>query len=81
MKLDKNNISTIIVWISAIITPIIVEYGITIDQATVTAILWAIYLLIVTIYSSRNPNTMEILGNAPANIDSSEQVLNDEYEV
>lgn len=74
MKLDKNNISTIIVWISAIITPIIVEYGITIDQATVTAILWAIYLLIVTIYSSRNPNTMRILGNAPANIDSSEMM-------
>lgn len=80
MDLNKNNISTIIVWLSAILTPIIIQYGIQIDETTLTAILWGAYLLIATIYSSYHPNKLEILGNAPTNINPIEPVLNDEYE-
>lgn len=64
MEYDKNNISTIIVWLSAILTPIIIQYGININEATLTAILWGAYLLIATIYSSYHPNTMPALGNS-----------------
>lgn len=79
MEYDKNNLSTIIVWLSAILTPIIVEYGISIDEATLTTILWGIYLLIATIYSSYHPNKLGILGNAPTQINGEEPILNEEY--
>ena len=81
MEYGKNNISTIIVWLSAILTPIIIQYGININEATLTAILWGSYLLIATIYSSYHPNKLGILGNAPdKSVDPTEPVLNDEYE-
>jgi hypothetical protein len=37
--------------------------------------------LIIAIWSSKNPNTLAILGNAPTPVETEEPVLNDEYEV
>jgi hypothetical protein len=37
--------------------------------------------LVIAIWSSKNPNTLKCLGNAPEPIDTEEPVLNDEYEV
>ena len=36
--------------------------------------------LIIAIWSSKNPNTLEVLGNAPTPVKTEEQVLNPEYE-
>ena len=37
-------------------------------------------LLIIAIWSSKNPNTLAFLGNATDTLDTEEHVLNDEYE-
>ena len=59
----KENISTIAVWVYMIISPILVKYGIDIDQATFTAFFVALFGIILAIWSSRNPNDLEVLGN------------------
>ena len=37
--------------------------------------------LIIAVWSSKNPNTLEWLGNSKPQIETEETVLNDEYEV
>lgn len=75
--LNKNDLSTIAVWIFTIIAPYVSAY---ITQETFTTLFVAIIGLIIAIYSSKNPNTMEILGNQPVTLETQETVLNDEYE-
>ena len=80
MDLNTNNISTIATWIVVLIGPILTYYGYTVDQNTLIPIVTAIIGLGIAIWSSRNPNTIGVLGNGPEPIDPTEPVLNDEYE-
>lgn len=63
--MDTDNISTIAVWVYMIISPLLVKYGIDVDQATFSAAFVAIVGLVLAIWSSKNPNTLKFLGNAP----------------
>ena len=80
MDLNTANISTIATWIVVLIGPILTYYGYSIDQNTLIPIVTAIIGLGIAIWSSRNPNNMEILGNGPTPLETQETVLNDEYE-
>ena len=77
----QGNVSTIatMVW-GAIISPILISYGISIDNGVGTAIVSGFILLCLLIWSAINPNSLGIFGNKKAEISSSEPVLNDEYE-
>ena len=77
--MDTNNISTIATFLAICITGILAYFGYTVDQAQLAAVLMSVITLIIAIWSSKNPNTFEWLGNAPTTIDSEETVLNDEY--
>lgn len=63
MEFSENNISTIAVWVYMIISPLLVKYGISIDQPTFTAFFVALVGVILAVWSSKNPNTFGILGN------------------
>ena len=78
--MDTNNISTIATFAAIIITTLLAYFGYTVDQAQLTTVLMGVITLIIAVWSSKNPNTLAWLGNAPETIDSSEPVLNDEYE-
>ena len=80
MDLNTNNISTIATWIVVLIGPLLAYLGYNIDQNSLIPIVTAIIGLIIAVWSSRNPNTIEILGNGPKPIDPTEPVLNPEYE-
>ena len=73
----QGNLSTILVWIYAIIAPYIATY---MSQDQFVTIMSAIVGLIVTIWSAYNPNSFKFLGNAPEPMQTEETVLNDEYE-
>ena len=77
--MDTNNISTIATFAAIIITTLLAYFGYTVDQAQLTTVLMGVITLIIAVWSSKNPNTLAWLGNAPETIDSSEPVLNDEY--
>ena len=78
--MDTNNISTIATFIAICLTTILAYFGYTVDQAQATTVIMGVITLIIAIWSSRNPNTLSILGNAPEPIDPTEPVLNPEYE-
>lgn len=80
MEINENNISTIatMVWAS-IINPILIYFGIQVDQVLGTAIVSAIILLGLLVWSAMNPNRMGIFGNKPQTLAGGEPVLNDEY--
>ena len=81
MELTQNNISTIVTMIFPFIAALATKYlGVTLDQATFVAGISAIIELIFLVWSAKNPNTMNIFGNSPKTIDTTEPVLNDEYE-
>ena len=65
MELDKNNLSTIFVFVYMLIAPILVKYGYDINQEIFVSAMVAIVGLIGAIYSAMNPNKMSCLGNAP----------------
>ena len=65
MEYDINNLSTIFVLIYMIISPLLVKYGIEIDQAVFVTGMVALVGLIAAIISARNPNKMGAFGNAP----------------
>lgn len=67
MELTKGNISTIAttIWVS-IIAPILIYFGISIDQTLGIGILTAILTIIWMLWNAKNPNQFEFLGNAPA---------------
>ena len=79
--METNNISTIATFLAIIITTILAYFGYAVDQAQLVTVLMGIITLIIAIWSSKNPNTLEFLGNGKEPIDSTEPVLNDEYEV
>lgn len=58
--LNKENLSTIAVWIFTIIAPYISAY---ITQETFTTLFVALIGICLAVYSSKNPNNLEILGN------------------
>lgn len=66
MNYDKNDLSTIFVFIYMLIAPILIKYGIDIDQGLFVSAMVAIVGLIGAIYSAMNPNRMKTFGNAPA---------------
>ena len=65
MDFDKNNLSTIFVFVYMLISPILIKYGYEINQEIFVSTMVAIVGLIGAIYSAKNPNKMSILGNAP----------------
>jgi hypothetical protein len=82
--METNNISTYATWTAVIILilqTICKYYNIPIGENDLTIIANAILTLIIAIWSSYNPNTIQWLGNAkPTTINTQETVLNDEYE-
>ena len=78
--MDTNNISTIATFLAICLTGILAYFGYTVDQAQLATVLMSVITLIIAIWSSKNPNTLACLGNAPVPIDADEPVLNDEYE-
>lgn len=77
--METNNISTIATFLAICITGILAYFGYTVDQAQLATVLMSVITLIIAIWSSRNPNTLNILGNAPTPVASEETILNDEY--
>lgn len=80
MDLNTNNISTIATFIAIAITALLAYFGYTVDQAQLATVIMSIITLVIAVWSSKNPNTISALGNGPEPIDSTEPVLNDEYE-
>jgi uncharacterized membrane protein YfcA len=64
MEIDVNNISTIasMVW-GVIISPILIAYGVSIDNVVGTSIVSGFILLCLLVWSACNPNKMKIFGN------------------
>lgn len=63
--MDTNNISTIATFAAICLTTILAYFGYTVDQAQLATVLMSVITLIIAIWSSRNPNTLAFLGNAP----------------
>ena len=78
--MKTNNISTIATFAAICLTTILAYFGYTVDQAQATTVIMGVITLIIAIWSSKNPNTLKCLGNAPEPIDPTEPVLNPEYE-
>ena len=78
--MDTNNISTIATFLAICITGILAYFGYSVDQAQLATVIMSVITLIIAIWSSKNPNTFEWLGNAPTPVEAEEPVLNDEYE-
>ena len=82
MDWNKDNLSTIFVFVYMLIAPILVKYGYDIKQEVFVSAMVAIVGLIGALISAKNPNTMKCFGNdirPPYDINE-DQVLNDEYE-
>ena len=82
--METNNLSTIATWTAIcvmIIEIILKHFGIEIPHDTVVMFVTGVITFIIAVISSRNPNTLEWLGNAPEPIETEEPVLNNEYEV
>ena len=86
--MDTNNISTIATFAAICITGILAYFGYSVDQAQLATVLMSVITLIIAIWSSKNPNTLNCLGNGeptkeaePEIFDNDAPVLNDEYEV
>ena len=62
-NLNKGNISTLATWLAITITAILTCMGYTVDQTQLIAVISGLITLIIAIYSSKNPNTLKILGN------------------
>jgi len=77
--METNNISTIATFLAICITGALAYFGYTVDQAQLATVLMSVITLIIAIWSSRNPNTLAILGNAPEEITGEEPILNEEY--
>ena len=86
--METNNISTIATFAAICITGILAYFGYTVDQAQLATVIMSILTLCIAIWSSKNPNTLNCLGNGkptkeeaePEIFDNDAPVLNDEYE-
>ena len=65
MELNTANISTIATFLAIALTGILAYFGYTVDQAQLATVLMSIITLIIAIWSSKNPNEIAALGNAP----------------
>lgn len=64
---DTGNVSTIATWtaiIVMIIEVIIKHFGLDIPHETIVMFVTGIITFIIAVWSSKNPNTFEFLGNA-----------------
>ena len=77
--METNNISTIATFLAICITGALAYFGYTVDQAQLATVLMSVITLIIAIWSSRNPNTLAILGNAPVENNPEDSILNPEY--
>ena len=66
MELNTANISTIATWIAIAITGILAYFGIELDLNALIPLIAAIITFIIAVWSSKNPNQIGALGNAPA---------------
>ena len=81
--MEFNNATTIATWTAIIVMIIEVickHFGVEIPHETVVMFVTGVITFIIAVISSKHPNTLECLGNAPNEIETDEQVLNDEYE-
>lgn len=67
--METNNISTIATFTAICITGILAYFGYTVEQAQLTTVIASIITLIIAIWSSKNPNTLKVLGNAEEETD------------
>lgn len=67
--METNNISTIATFIAICITGILAYFGYTVDQAQLATVIMSLITLIIAIWSSKNPNTLDFLGNATSQED------------
>ena len=63
MEYTTNNISTIATFIAIAITAILAYFGYTVDQGQLATVLMSVITLIIAVWSSKNPNTIQALGN------------------
>jgi len=62
-ELTKGNITTIATWLAILLTIILTQLGIEIDQGMLVSFCSGLITLCIAIYSSKHPNTFEFLGN------------------
>ena len=80
--LTKGNLTTFATWIGIALYPILLSYGIEIDQAVLTTLIYTLIVLIIAVISSANPNTIPWLGNGNEPEDEYPEVpLNEDYEM
>lgn len=80
---NVGNISTIAAWLSILIMPIIIKYGIDIDQETLTTSIYALIMIGIALWSSYNPNTFAFLKNnkeCECKVEDETDLINEEYE-
>ena len=68
MEYNTNNISTIATFIAIALTALLAYFGYTVDQAQLATVLMSIITLVIAVWSSKNPNTIAALGNAPEQV-------------
>lgn len=61
--LAKENLTTFVTWAAILITPVLTYFGIQVDQGVLIAGLSAIVTLLIAVYSSKHPNTLEVFDN------------------
>lgn len=77
--METNNISTIATFLAICITGILAYFGYTVDQAQLAAVLMSVITLIIAVWSGKNPNTLQILGNGADNDNiTEEEIIEDE---
>ena len=62
-QMNIGNISTIASWISILLYPIVLKYGIDIDQAVLTNFIYNLIVIMIAIWSSYNTNNFKFLKN------------------
>lgn len=78
--LTKGNLTTFATWIGILLYPILIKYGIEIDQVVLTTLIYTTIVIIIAIISSANPNTLNILGNGPVvdeNVNEEDEIAGD----
>ena len=61
MDFNKENLTTIAVFIYMLISPILSDYGVSIDQSGFTSIIVGVIGLLIAIISAKYPHTINIL--------------------
>ena len=71
VEYNKENLTTIAVFLYMIISPVLNSVGCGVDQVTFTNFITALVGLAIALVSAKHPNTLESLGNdnTPSNSD------------